>query len=96
LATYNQLAEQNANRLARFNIDALDTYHYARKLAEQMRNGATGCQINETVPPAVGPTATSSMRDSSLNDEPNYTQPINTSGHRDVIDVAVASGSIHG
>jgi len=91
LATYNQLAEQNATLLARFNIQGLNTYHYARKLAEQMKNGTAGCQIHDASTPTDKPTTTSPL-DNSLN----HTNSLNTSGLRDIADAPLAGRNIHG
>ena len=91
LAVYNQFAERNARSLVRFNIDGLNTYHYARQLVEQMKNGTTGCQIGDASPSTDNSTTTSPL-DHAVN-QPNS---LNTSGLRDIADAPLAGRNIHG
>lgn len=92
LAVYNQLAEQNAKRLTRFNLEGLNTYRYARKLAEQMKQGTNkGCEIDHTSSPAPDrATSFAPQKNSS-----SFTQQIISTGHRDSVD-APLTGNIHG
>jgi len=89
---YNELAEQNAQRLSRFNIDGLNTYHYARQLAEQMKNGANkGCDVNAASrAPAVD-------HSTGIAPAENHSsiQPVTTAGG-DKSTLPIADGNIHG
>ena len=93
LATYNQLAEQNAGRLSRFGIDGLNTYRYARKLAEQMKHGAMGCQIDEHASQALfnNPAALS-----PFGKHQHRIELLVTTGDRRHVDISSATGNTHG
>ncbi|HEX2583518.1 MAG TPA: TRAP transporter substrate-binding protein DctP [Steroidobacteraceae bacterium] len=91
LAVYNELAEENAKHLTRYSINGLDTYRYARKVVDQIRNGVADCQVNQFSPLVPGnPNALS-----PFSDAPHRIQTPVTADHRDHVD-ATATGNIHG
>jgi len=90
LAVYNELAEENSKHLSRYNIDGVNTYHYARKVVTQIKNGSTDCQPETSAPAPGNPSALS-----HFGGTVHHTQHPVTAEHRDHADDS-ATGNIHG
>lgn len=94
LAVYNKLAEQNASRLTRFNIDGLRTYRYARKLAGQMKDGTNdGCEVDHASPVAPINHPTGPM---VFETRWPQIQSVMAAGGKDSVDTLLVTGNIHG